>query len=70
MTKKHWHAGWLVSVMFSILVGGASAEEVVRITAGEWPPYLGSDLPQSFAFFLWDFFEIFSDRDLRSAFLF
>lgn len=43
MTKKHWHAGWLVSVMFS--VGGAGAEEVARITAGEWPPYLGSDLP-------------------------
>lgn len=31
--------------MFSILAGCASAEEVVRITAGEWPPYLGSDLP-------------------------
>ncbi len=45
MTKKHWHAGWLVSVMFSVLVGGAGAEEVVHITAGEWPPYLGSDLP-------------------------
>lgn len=35
----------LLSALFSLFCGGLAAAESVRLTNGEWPPYLGEQLP-------------------------
>ncbi|MBU2254212.1 MAG: amino acid ABC transporter substrate-binding protein, partial [Gammaproteobacteria bacterium] len=35
----------LLSALFSLFCGAFAAAESVRLTNGEWPPYLGEQLP-------------------------
>lgn len=36
---------WLLSVLLTLISCSAAAAEAVRLTNGEWPPYLGEQLP-------------------------